>query len=236
MATHASKRVLFIGVGGLGCPAARVLATTDARLRFVDDDVVDVSNLHRQTLFRPEDVGRHKAELAVERLGGECVRGRFLPETAAELLEGVDVVIDGSDNLATKFLVCDAGHLHGVPVVQAGAVRWGGWSLASMPPDGVAHRTCLRCVFEDLPVGGAPGCSEVGVVGPVVGVLGAMEAALALRILAGEDPSGELTTYDGLAGRLRTSRVGPRDACPHARSSIRGLDRARYADACRSTL
>lgn len=228
-----STRALFIGVGGLGCPAARILATTGVALRFVDDDVVDATNLHRQTLFGPEDVGRPKADLAAERLGGEGVRGRFLPETAPDLLDGVDVVVEGSDNLATKFLACDAGQLHGVPVVQAGAVGWAGWSLVSMPPEGGAHRTCLRCVFEDLPPGGAPSCSEVGVVGPVVGVLGAMQAALALRVLAGEDPSGELTTYDGLAGRLRTSRVAPRDACSHARSAIHELVRARYAAGCR---
>lgn len=233
----ADARVLLVGAGGLGCPAALVLARAGVgRFRVVDDDVVDVTNLHRQILFEDADVGRPKAEAAAARLRAEgaeveVVLGRFLPETAAPLLDGVDVVVEGADNFATKFLVADACAIAGVACVQAGAVGWNGWALA-WAPDTRDHRTCLRCVFEDVPTGDVPTCVDAGVVGAVVGVLGALQARLALDLLAGRDPTGALHGYRALGGELRRSRVRPRADCPHATGTLRDLRAERYVAGC----
>ncbi|HJL00005.1 MAG TPA: ThiF family adenylyltransferase [Polyangiaceae bacterium LLY-WYZ-15_(1-7)] len=240
----AGAHVLLVGAGGLGSPAARVLALAGVgRLTVVDDDVVDDTNLHRQILYRDEDVGRPKAPAAAARLRElaasaghapelQAIEGRFLPTTAAELLRGVDLVVEGADNFATKFLTCDACAIHGVPLVQAGAVRWSGWALACPRPGATDHAPCMRCVFEDIPRDRVETCAEAGVVGPVVGVLGAVQARLALRLLRAEDVAGALWSYRGLAGALRRSRVRPRTDCPHAEGSIRDLRSERYAATC----
>src|SRR5262249_23490099 len=150
--------------------------------------------------------------------------GRFVPEHARELLVGHDLVVEGADNFATKFLVADACAAAGVPCVQAGAVRWGGWALATMP----GTSACLRCVFEGLPsrISGEPeACAGAGVLGPVVGVLGALEGLLALRIARGDaGAAGTLHHYDGLRGSLRRARVARRDDCPLCTGETRDLD------------
>ncbi len=226
-------RVLVVGAGGLGAPALHLLACAPgiAALTVVDDDVVERSNLHRQTLFDEADVGAPKVARAVARLralaeaaaSGVAVQGveaRFTPDRALALLADVDLVVEGADNFATKFLVADACARARVAAVQAGCVRWAGWALASVP--GVS--ACLRCVFEDLPArlaaqGGqaAPPetCAEAGVIGPVVGVLGALEAVLALRLAAGDThAAGVLWRYDGLRGAVRRTRLRRRADCP----------------------
>lgn len=225
-------RVLVIGAGGLGSPAALVLARSRAvRMTIVDDDVVDVSNLHRQVLYEDADVGADKAERAAERLRREgaevtAVRGRFVPSTAIELARSHDLVIEGADNFATKFLAADACAIARVPIVQAGAVRWSGWALASIP----GASACLRCVFEDIPRDRVETCAEAGVIGPVVGALGAVQAALALRLLAGDaTAAGALWSYRALEGRLRASRVRPRAGCPSCAGDISDLAVERYA-------
>ncbi len=230
----ANRTVLLVGAGGLGCPAGRALALAGVgRLIVADDDTVDGTNLHRQILFTETDLGAPKADVAAERLGAlgadtEARRLRFLPETAASLLEGVDLVVEGSDNFPSKFVVADACALHRVPVVQAGAVRWGGWALAvAASGRGASHQTCLRCVFEEVPSGPALTCELAGVVGPVVGVLGALQATLALGLLAG-DPGGTLHSYDGRRDRLRSTRPTPRPDCPHALGTIDDLERIEY--------
>ncbi|MEQ9077017.1 MAG: ThiF family adenylyltransferase [Sandaracinaceae bacterium] len=225
-------RVLLVGVGGLGSPAARVLARSGVRrLTVLDDDVVDVSNLHRQILYDDADVGHDKAERAAAKLRAEgatvaVAKGRLVPDTALALFRDHDLVLEGADNFATKFLAADASALSGVPVVQAGAVRWSGWALATDP----GRSACMRCVFEDIPRDRVETCAEAGVIGPVVGVLGALEAALALRLLGGDaSAAGELWSYRGLEGSLRASRVRRRPGCPACEGAIRELSWERYA-------
>jgi adenylyltransferase/sulfurtransferase len=233
----AGKRVLVVGAGGLGCPAARVLARSGVgNIDVADDDQVDETNLHRQVLYHPGDVGLPKAPLFAARLIQEGARAglgvgtvareiRVLPDTALELVAGYDVVLEGADNFASKFLIADACALAGVPVVQAGAVRWVGWALGSLP----GRSACLRCVFEDVPRGQQDTCAEAGVVGPVVGVLGAVQAAIALRLLAGSgSAAGELWSYDALAGKLRRRRVARRAECPLCTGRINDTDVSRY--------
>ncbi len=220
----------MIGVGGLGCPAARVLATSGVpvALTLMDDDVVDASNLHRQILFGEDDVGDSKAEVAARTLAGlgadaRPLRARLYPDNAEALFADHDLIIEGADNYATKFLAADAAALTGKPLISAGAVTWHGWALASAP-----GHTCLRCVFEDVPSGDTPTCEDAGVVGPVVGVLGAMSAALGLAILVGRRPFDRLHSYRGLSGQLRASRVKRREGCAGCAGQITHLDAARY--------
>jgi molybdopterin/thiamine biosynthesis adenylyltransferase len=235
-------RVLVVGVGGLGCPA--LLTLVDAGVRHValcDDDVVDRTNLHRQILFADADVGEPKLQAAARALrrraaGIDVVlhETRLLPDNAVALVREADVVLEGSDNFATKFLVADACRLAGVPVVHASAVRWVGTAMAV----GAAGGPCYRCLFEDvLPEGDAPNCAEAGVMGPVVGVVAAAQVDLALDLLDGRDAGGTLVTFDGRTGALRRRRVPRRPDCPLCGPAprIRVIDPASYVSpACAS--
>lgn len=231
-------RALVVGCGGLGSPASRVLMASGAlkRLTLLDDDAVDVSNLHRQTLYTDADVGHDKVTRAAERLRAEHpdaatevvpVQGRMRPAEAPELLAEQDLVIEGADNFATKFLTADAARLRGVPVAHAGAVRWSGWALLSA--GSAAEGPCLRCVFEDLPTGRPETCATAGVMGPVVGVVAALQSALVLAHLAGDPFAvGTLFHYDALAGRLRRFQARPRPGCPLCAGEITDLRMERY--------
>lgn len=226
---------LIIGLGGLGSPCALALARAGVgRLILMDDDRVDETNLHRQILYTDADVGRDKLEVAKEALTAQgarridVIRGRFLPENAIEVLRGVDVVVEGADNFATKFLAADAAHLAKVPVVHGAAVRWIGTAWAVLPEG----RPCYRCLFEDVLVeDDAPNCSTAGVFGPVVGVVGAMMADLALDILLGDDArTGFIHTFEGKTQRLRSVPVSHRAACPLCGDapSIGDIERSTY--------
>lgn len=238
-AALAEANVLVVGVGGLGCPAARILVRSGVgRLTLADDDVVDESNLHRQTLFEAGDIGRSKAVLGAERLQAEAaslglrceVRAheqRVMPEDARAIVKAYDLVLEGADNFATKFLIADACALAGIPVVQAGAVRWVGWALACRP----AQSACLRCVFEDVPEQ-RDTCASAGVVGPVVGVLAALQAALALRLLRGDaSAAGTLYSYEGLSGQLRQRQLLARPGCALCTGQITDTAIDRYVPA-----
>ena len=227
-------RVLVVGVGGLGCPAALALAHAGVgALRLCDDDRVELGNLHRQILFDEASVGKPKLEQAAGALDGrsdcaiELAATRFFPSAARELLRGCDLVVEGADNFATKFLVADACALAGVPVIHAAAVRMHGTALAV----GARGGPCYRCVFEDLPREHVQNCAEAGVLGPMVGVVGALQAALALAMLDGRDVAGTLVSYDAESDRLRRIRVSRRASCALCgeNPAIIDLDEARYA-------
>lgn len=214
------RSALVVGVGGLGCPVALALAEAGVgRIVLCDDDLVDVTNLHRQILFNESDVGADKleaAERALYRLGArpgsiELVRSRFLPDNARELARSVDVVIEGADNFATKFLCADACFLEHRPVVHGAAVRLRGTVLC-VAPEGAP---CYRCLFEDLPRGAAaPNCAEAGVLGPLVGFIGALMADRALSILLAErDVFGNLVSFDGKVDRARELTLHARAGC-----------------------
>ena len=217
--------VLVVGMGGLGCPVALALANAGVeRLILCDDDQVELGNLHRQLLYTDADVGKDKLDCAREALIArgfeasriELVRSRILPENARDLVRAAKLVVEGADNFATKFLVADACHIERRSVVHGAAIRWTAtvWSVA---PEG---RPCYRCLFEDLPPTRADqSCAEAGVMGPVVGLAGALMADLALRLLtAGESAAapefGRIYTYDGKRDRLRAVDVAARAGCP----------------------
>lgn len=229
-----SARVLLVGIGGLGCPAAIALARAGVgTLGIADDDEVDVTNLHRQILFTDADVGKSKVAIAAERLRAygakvEPHMTRLLPHNAVELVRGYDLVVEGSDNFATKFLTADACRIAQRPVVHAAAVRWHGTALAVGP----SGQPCYRCLFEDVPLENAPNCAEAGVIGPVVGVVAAAQADLALSMLAGEAVAGELFTFDGKTLAHRRRRITRRPACPLCGDAerIRDIQPTRYVE------
>jgi adenylyltransferase/sulfurtransferase len=227
MSGLAEKRVLLIGAGGLAAPVASLLARAGVgRIEVADDD-----------FYRDADVGSSKAGLLCARIASEAKQAghvgvvavaremRVVPDNVQDIVGDFDLVIEGADNFASKFLIADACALAGVASVQAGAVRWTGWALANLP-----HRSaCLRCVFEDIPEGPAHGCSEAGVVGPVVGVVGAVQAALALRVLSGDArAAGVLHHYRALSGTLRACAIVPRERCSLCTGQIHDLSAARY--------
>jgi adenylyltransferase/sulfurtransferase len=202
----------------------------------LDDDRVELSNLHRQVLYQSQDVGLAKAPVFAQRVRDEAARAGFaidavareiraLPESAVELVSGYDLVLEGTDNFASKFMIADACALASVPVVQAGVVRWTGWALAAAAHGG----PCLRCVFEEVPSGIADTCAASGVIGPIVGAVGALQAAIALEILLGSAAVvGTLWSYDGLRGALRSRRVRRRDACDLCSGRITDTNVSRY--------
>lgn len=227
--------MVLIGAGGIGAPAAIALAAAGVRdLWVADDDRVDRSNLHRQILFEEGDVGSDKLDAFARGLGRRFPatrvhphRGRALPSTVGAIVGGAHVVVDATDNFATRFLLADACALAGVPVVHAAAVRWTATVMAVAP----GGKPCYRCLFEDVPGEGAPDCATAGVVGPVCGVAGAVAADRALRVIAGDASAyASIVTYDGLRDTLRSVPVRARarcELCGDARS-ITDLDAARY--------
>lgn len=237
MTDLAQKRVLVVGIGGLGCPAALALARAGVgTLGIADDDEVDLTNLHRQILFSDADVGRPKVEAATRILAArfpelklEAHATRLLPSNAVELAARYDVVVEGSDNFATKFLTADACRIAERPVVHAAAVRWHGTALAAGPRGG----PCYRCLFEDVPLENPPNCAEAGVIGPMVGIVAAAQADLALSVLSGDaSVHGELFAFDGKALIHRRRTIARRRNCPLCGDErhIREIEPRRYVE------
>ena len=208
---------VIIGMGGLGCPAAVALAQAGVRrLTLVDGDVVEPSNLHRQPLYGPEDVGRLKVEVAKERLARafpglelEALPRRVSAADVEPLLARHALAIDGTDSVAAKFLLSDAVAAIGTPLVSGGVVQWGGQAMR-IDPGGA----CLRCLYGTAPrEDEVPTCARAGVLGSLAGILGALQASLALGPASPEGRS-TLHVVDGRSLRLRTLIVRRAPGCP----------------------
>ena len=208
-------RATIVGAGGLGGPVALSLGAAGVELVIVDDDRVELSNLHRQIQFTSEDLGAPKAaRLAalVAARGGvaRSVDTRWTPDNADELGGDADVVIDASDDAATKFAVADWAVASGRCYVISAALRYGGNVMSGAP--GAA---CYRCLFEE-PLD-APTCADAGVLGPVVGAIGGVAAAAALALTRGDRAlAGALLVFDDLrrSPDPRIVRFAPRAGCP----------------------
>lgn len=206
----ARARVLLVGAGGLGSPAALYLAAAGVGcLGIVDDDVVALSNLHRQVLHGTSAIGKSKTDSAGERLHDlnpdvRVVRHpvRISPENAMALIAAYDLVVDGSDNFATRYLVNDACVLAGKPFVYGTVSRFEGQvSVFNFHASG-----CYRCLYPQAPVRGvAPSCADGGVLGVLPGIIGTMQAAEAIKIMlgAGETLAQRLLLVDGWSMRFR---------------------------------
>ena len=212
-----AARVLIVGAGGLGAPAALYLAAAGVgRIGLADADEVSLSNLQRQVLYATADVGRPKTEAAAEHLAAlnphvEVVAHPVMlnATNARALVAGYDLVLDGTDSFEARFAVnaaCVAEHM---PLVSGAIGRWTGQvGVFSGEP-------CYRCLVPEVPPD-AETCVAVGVVGALAGVVGAMMALEALKLItgAGQALTGRLLVYDGLAGETRTVRIGADPDCP----------------------
>lgn len=212
------SRVLIIGAGGLGAPAALYLAAAGVgTIGIADADVVDLSNLQRQVIHATPDVGKPKVESAretMQALNPEVTVNAYHEFVSAEnvldLISGYDFVLDATDNFPAKFLINDACVLAGKPFSHAGIIRWQGQLMTYVPGEG----PCYRCVFKEPPPPDAvPTCKQAGVIGAVAGVIGSLQAMEAVKYLLGQDGllTGRLLTYDARKQEFHTVRL------PHAR-------------------
>lgn len=204
------SRVLIVGAGGLGSPVALYLAAAGVgTIGLVDDDRVELSNLQRQIIHTTANLGKRKADSAKEMLLGlnPYVKVETYPMRAAEgnissLINGYDIVVDCVDNFETKFLINDACVLAEKPFVHGGVLQFHGQVLTYVPSAG----PCYRCIFEEVPTeGSVPVCSEVGVMGAMVGVIGSLQATEVLKYLLGigELLTGRMLIVDGLSMKFR---------------------------------
>jgi adenylyltransferase/sulfurtransferase len=208
-------RATVVGAGGLGGPLALALGAAGIELAIVDPDAVEISNLHRQIHFTALDVGKPKASVlagAVVARGGTAkgYQLRWTTADADDISSDSDLIVDGSDDPATKFAVADWAVATGRPYVIAAALRYGGNALAGAP-----GHACYRCLFEE-PVDAAT-CQAAGVLGPVVGAIGGVAAALAIGLARGDRThAGSIFVFDDLR-RSRDPRIvrfAPRAGCP----------------------
>ena len=216
-----NDRVLIVGVGGLGVPAAVALARAGVRrLGLIDPDPIELSNLARQVIYRVSDLGTAKVVAAARRLSErhagvqiETRQYELNAANAAEVISHYGFVIDATDNPATKFLINDICVAARRPYVYGGVLGLTGQAMTVIP----GRSACLRCLFEEPPdEAEIASCREAGIVGPVAGAIGEIEAAEAIRWLRGETPAlaSSMLTYDGGGpGRIRLTPVAARPGC-----------------------
>jgi len=214
-----AARVLVVGAGGLGCPAALYLAAAGiGHLCIADADRVEVSNLHRQVLYDMRDLGALKAEVAAAKLGAmnpdivvEALPLRVNAGNALELCGEADVVLDGSDRLATRYLTNDACVIRKRPWVSAAIHRFEGHAMVYVPGAG----PCYRCLFAQADDSLVPNCAEAGVLGVLPGVLGCLQATEAIKLILGlgTSPAGRFLTYDALAMKFQEFTARRRADC-----------------------
>jgi adenylyltransferase/sulfurtransferase len=242
------SRVLVVGAGGLGAPLLLYLAAAGVgTLGIIDDDAVSLSNLQRQVIHAEAAIGRPKTESARSAIAAlnrgvrvETHAMRLDAANALDLIRRYDLVADGSDNFATRFLLNDACYFARVPLVSGSILRFDG-QLATYKAYLGAPHPCYRCIFREPPPPGLiPSCAEGGVLGAIAGTIGALQATEVLKELIGigESLSGQLLIYEALSATFRKVKVRPDPDCPlcGARPTIRDLKAAagvtESAEAC----
>ncbi len=219
--------VLIIGAGGLGCPIALYLTAAGiGRLGLVDFDVVDRTNLQRQILYGESVIGVPKVEAAAERLKDlnpdveiETYPERLTSENALQIMSDYDIIIDGTDNFPTRYLTNDAAVILGKPYIYGSIFRFEGQVsvFLSRPFNGFDRGPCYRCLFPSPPPPGAvPSCAEGGVLGVLPGIVGALQAAEAIKLIVGigEPLIGKLMLIDTLRMEFKTVRIRRNPNCP----------------------
>jgi len=213
------SRALIIGLGGLGSPAALYLAAAGVgTLVLADDDAVHISNLQRQILFTTEDLARPKSQAAQQRLSRlnpqielVALPQRLNGDALSQAVAQADVVLDCTDNMATRQEINAVCVAHNTPLITASAVGFGGQLMVLTPP---WEQGCYRCLWPD---DSEPerNCRTAGVLGPVVGVMGTLQALEAIKLLSGiETPAGELRLFDGKTSQWRTLALRRATGCP----------------------
>jgi molybdopterin/thiamine biosynthesis adenylyltransferase len=216
-----SASAMVVGAGALGCPAATYLAAAGVgRIGVVDDDEVELSNLHRQPLHLTPDIGARKADNAAVKLGFlnpevviEPFPARLEAANAEALLAGADVVVDCSDSFATRYLVNDTCCALGIPLVEAGVLGLSGLVMSIRP----GESACYRCAFPTEPAPGTvPSCREAGVLGALGGIVGSFQALEAIKLLTGvgEPLLDRILQLDGAASVPLAISTRRREDCP----------------------
>jgi molybdopterin-synthase adenylyltransferase len=223
----AKAHVTIVGAGGLGAPAALYLAAAGiGHMSLIDPDVVDLSNLQRQILFKTDDIGVDKVRASQSALKAldphieiEALAEKLTAENAEQLIAGADVVLDGTDSFETRFAVNQACHNLGIPLVSGAVGRWDGQLsvFASGPTKALPadqRKPCYQCWVPDVPPD-AETCAQMGIVGALTGVIGTMMALETIKLIAqaGEALMGRMMLYDGLSATSRTLRIQRDPAC-----------------------
>jgi len=216
-----SSKVLIVGAGGLGAPAALYLAAAGVgTIGIIDSDKVDLTNLQRQIIHHTDDVGVEKTTSAKNKMRAinpditvKTYQTRVTAENISEIIRGYDFVIDGTDNFPAKFLVNDACYFEKVPFSHAGILTFDGQLITVIP----GETTCYRCIFHSPPPEGVvPSCSQAGVLGVLAGVIGSLQAAEAIKYLLGIGDllTNTLLTYNALTAEFRKVRLNRNPNCP----------------------
>lgn len=214
-------KILVIGAGGLGSPAALYLAAAGiGTIGIVDADVVDLSNLQRQVIHATPDINKAKvlsAKETMEAINPEikviAYQERFTAVNAMDLINPYDIILDGTDSFPSKFLINDAAIFSGKPLIHGGILRFDGQVFTILPK----QSACYRCIFkEPPPPGSVPSCQEAGVLGVLAGVIGTIQATEALKLILGiGDPlTNRMLTYDAKETRFREIRIRQNPNCP----------------------
>ncbi len=216
-----AAKVLVVGAGGLGCPISLYLAAAGVgTIGLVDFDTVDASNLQRQILFTTEDVGKPKVEVAAKRLKAlnpdvtvNTYAVALKSDNIMDILKDYDMIIDGTDNFPTRYLTNDAAVLSGKPNVYGSIFRFEGQVTVFKTPEG----PCYRCLYpEPPPPGEVPSCAEGGVMGAMVGTIGAIQATEAIKLItgAGKPAIGKFVIYNSLDVNFRVLKLHKDPECP----------------------
>jgi adenylyltransferase/sulfurtransferase len=216
-----NAKVLVVGAGGLGCPISLYLAAAGVgTIGLVDFDTVDASNLQRQILFTTADIGKPKVEVAAQRLKAlnpdvkvNTYAVALKSDNIMDILKDYDMIIDGTDNFPTRYLTNDASVLQGKPNVYGSIFRFEGQVTVFKTPEG----PCYRCLYpEPPPPGEVPSCAEGGVMGAMVGTVGAIQATEAIKLItgAGNPAIGKFVIYNSLDMQFRNSKLHKDPACP----------------------
>jgi len=216
-----SSKVLIVGAGGLGAPAALYLAAAGVgTIGIIDSDKVDLTNLQRQIIHHTADLDTEKVDSSKAKIQAinpdvtvQTYRTRATAENISEIIRQYDFVIDGTDNFPAKFLVNDACYFEKVPFSHAGILRFYGQLITVLP----GETTCYRCIFRSPPPAGVvPSCSEAGVLGALAGVIGSLQATEAMKYLlgVGELLTNALLTYDALEMVFRKVILNRNPDCP----------------------
>lgn len=214
-----NAKVLVIGAGGLGCPAAQYLAATGVgTLAIADDDAISIGNLHRQILYTPNEVGQKKVLVAVEKLQQQnpqikilAISSRINSDNALDILKDFDVILDGTDNFETRYLVNDACVLLGKPLVYGAIYQYEGqvavWNLANADGTRTPH---YRDVFSDVDAAQIPNCAEGGVIPTLAGIIGCMQANEVIKYITGtgEILAGKILMFDAQNMQSRIVKIG----------------------------
>ena len=220
-----AARLLLVGAGGLGSPAGFYLAAAGiGHVTIIDDETVEISNLNRQILHTTASIGSPKAEQAARMMNAlnpamtaQPLQGRLTADNVDHLVTTHDLVVDCTDNADTRYLLGAAAHRLARPLVFGGAVRTEGQiAVFQSGVAGFEDSPCFRCVFPAMPdASQAPGCSEAGILGPVTGVIGSMQALEAIKLVTGMGSSltGRLMLFDGFNGSIMEIATKKRSEC-----------------------